>query len=94
MRTTLDSSDYQQILMIDVYPAEVNWALLIDDITRHGIVPAQQAAMLGKGWSTLQRWLHGSEPRFAHGHQLLALHQKVCGPDLTIRRFEQMSYGE
>ena len=94
MKSTIDSTDYTQILDIDVFPLEVNWATLIDDITRRGYTPARQAAMLGKGWSTFQRWLNGTEPRFAHGHALLILHQKICGPELTCERFRQMNFGD
>jgi hypothetical protein len=94
MQTTLQTSDYQQVLSVDVYPLEVDWPLLIDDITRHGVTPSRQADMLGKGWSTFQRWLHGTEPRFRHGHALLILHQKICGPELTLQRFSQMNLGE
>lgn len=94
VNATISSSDYQQILQIDVFPLEVSWTTLIDDMTRKGYTPTRQAAMLGKGWSTFQRWLNGTEPRFRHGHALLVLHQKICGPELTKLRFTQMSLSD
>ncbi len=92
---TANSSDYTEtlpILEFDIEPANINWALLINDMKKAGISGPEQAISLGYQWSTLQRWWQGSEPSFNKGHSLLILHAKTCGITLTHQRLRESIY--
>lgn len=89
---TASSSDYVHTLPVsefDIDPANVNWALLINDMKDAGLSGSKQALSIGSQWSTLQRWWQGSEPSFKYGHSLLILHAKTCGLTLTHQRLRE-----
>jgi hypothetical protein len=68
-----------------IYPRILDWAQIMRDIADH-ISYTQVANILGVGWSTVQRWRTGSEPRHSMGSALLMVHAKYCGSDLTRQR--------
>ena len=86
LSTTIGSSDYLHVLTLNVYPKEIDWAVISDDIKGSGLCYFRQAIALGKEWSTLQKWRNGAQPRFCDGHALLMLHTKICGEELTKKR--------
>jgi hypothetical protein len=72
-----------------VYYREIDWVQIIEDIKDHGCVYFDICRQLGVGWSTLQGWRKGSEPRFSTGSGLLMMHAKICGTRLTKQRVDE-----
>ena len=62
------------------------WALLSQDMQDRGMSIQRQAMELDRPYSTVYRWVDGSEPRFEEGLLLLELHSQVCGHELTHER--------
>lgn len=62
------------------------WALLSQDMQDRGMSIQRQAMELDRPYSTVYRWVDGSEPRFEEGLLLLELHSQVCGCALTHER--------
>jgi len=90
--TTANSSDYEWIISsIAIEPANMNWALLIEDMRSREIPIGKQAEMLNTSYSTLQRYWQGSEPGFSTGHAILILHSKICGINITQQRLRRFS---
>ena len=69
-----------------VYPRRVNWVQVIEDIYNAGINYNQISKQLGVGWSTVQGWRNGNEPRHSTGSSLLLIHTRACGSALTKQR--------
>lgn len=84
MNSTLGSTDY------DPSQWNINWRLIADDIRDAGLNYGKQASVLGLKWSTLQRWVNGSEPKYSIARSWLVLHTHMCGSDKTQMRFEEL----
>lgn len=69
--------------------ARMNWHLIVADIRQVGCSGYQIARMMQVEWSTVQRWSNGSEPGWTYGHELLRLHEQLCGKNMTQLRLEQ-----
>jgi len=69
-----------------VYPREIDWAQITLDISQHGMTYSGISKCLGVGWSTVQRWRKGAEPRTSFGNALLLVHARTCGGELTRQR--------
>ncbi len=90
MQSIVSSSDYVMYVSVDVQTVDINWRDIIEDNYNIGGLPyTHQALAIGKEWSTLQRWLHGSQPSFAAGMALLALHSRQCGHEMTLQRLRE-----
>jgi hypothetical protein len=76
---SMDQGDY-------IYPREINWVQVIEDIRNATGSYSIICKKMGTGWSTLQRWRTGSEPRFADGSGLLLIHAQHCGQAQTKQR--------
>ena len=63
MQTIISSSI--PIPSIDIFPRRVDVRTLADDLTANGLKYSIQAESLGVGWSTYQRWLAGTEPKYS-----------------------------
>lgn len=87
MQATAKSTDYLYILDIDITPLHIDWTVITHDLKEHHYPYLRQAYAIGRGWSSFQAILNGSQPRFGDGHALLILHTKVCGTRLTEKRF-------
>lgn len=72
--------------VIDIYPADIEWRLIIEDIRGKGLSYYAQAKAIGVTKSTLDKWRHGSPPNHAYGEAALELHARVCGFELTLQR--------
>jgi len=89
MYATAQTTDYQHVLMFDVFPLKIDFSKIIEDIKQSGMNYSQQAVSIGRGFSTLQRWKNGAQPQFTTGHALLILHTKICGPEKTHERINE-----
>lgn len=90
--STLSSSGC--VSQIDIYPKQVNWRRILDDMKEHGLSYSAQAEALGRGWSSYQCYLDGGEPRYGNGAAILRLHVNICGIELTMRRIEEAEMRE
>jgi len=92
LNTTANSSDYEWIISsIAREPANMNWALLIQDMRERKVSINQQAEILDTTYSKIQRYWQGSEPGFSTGHAILILHSKICGINITQQRLRRFS---
>jgi hypothetical protein len=69
-----------------VYPREINWVRIIEDIKKESGTYSIVCKALGTPWSTLQGWRQGAEPGFTAGTGILLVHSHVCGKEKTQRR--------
>lgn len=68
-------------------PVRINFRQCADDIKESaGITYVDQARLIGKEWSTVQRWHNGAQPGHADAEMFLTLHSHACGPALTEQR--------
>lgn len=74
---------------LEIYPPRVEWAQIGADLKQAGVPYSGQAEAIGKKWSTMERWLQGSEPRWSNAIAWLALHSRVCGTALTELRIQE-----
>ncbi len=83
MNSTFSSTAYE--------PSQwrLNWHGVAEDISQAGIKFTQQAIMLGREWSTFQRWLQGTEPKYSDAHAWLTLHTHMCGTAATQKRLNE-----
>lgn len=81
-RVTFASSDYVTI-------APLPWELIFEDLRAENITPVQVAELLDKSWSTVQRYLNGTEPKESVANAILELHSRYCGIEKTIERKSQ-----
>jgi hypothetical protein len=70
---------------------KIDWKTIIEDMKHRDYPYSKQAEAIGRGWSSFQGIMRGCSPRFADGHALLILHAKVCGTQLTEKRFIEFS---
>lgn len=62
------------------------WRAMADDMKAAGLSYNRQASCLGLGFSTYQRYLDGTEPKYSIGTVIKALHLQVCGQSLHTLR--------
>lgn len=62
------------------------WLKMAIDMHNRGMTYSRQAAEIDKEWSTYQRWLNGSEPRYWDALLIIELHTLVCGKEMTRLR--------
>lgn len=74
------------------YPKKLDWTLIFDDLVMHGISPYQVAILIGQGWSSVQRWREGTEPKYSIGVSILRVHSKYCGDALTDKRLAEIQH--
>lgn len=72
-----------------VFPREINWIQIIEDIKAEYGTYSCIAKALGVEWSTVQGWRQGCEPRFTNGSGLLMIHAKICGGKRTQQRIAE-----
>lgn len=72
---------------IIVFRHRISWTAVLSDLHTHGVTGYRVGALLGCGWSTVQRWRSGSEPGHSYGAALLELHERFCGKPMTQKRF-------
>jgi hypothetical protein len=89
LKTVISSTEYFNLLYVDVCPVKVDWKILAEDIKATGIPFWKQAHAIGCEWSTMQKWLKGSTPLFHTGHAFLILHSKQCGMEWTETRLKE-----
>lgn len=65
---------------------KIDWRQIFNDMKAKGFSKTRAALTLGKEWSTVQRWVNGSDPAHLEGERILRLHELVCGADLTAQR--------
>ena len=61
-----------------VYPEQVSWGQIFDDLKQNDVRPGQIAELIGIPQSSLQRIREGVEPRYSIGESLLQLHSRYC----------------
>ncbi len=79
-KTSIPSSNF------DISPNRVDWNSIAQDLKQAGLSYSMQADLIGHGWSTMQRWLAGAEPKHSDGVAWLQLHANVCGENQTHLR--------
>lgn len=62
------------------------WRIMAQDMEQRGMSLCRQAAEIDKEWSTYQRWLNGSQPRYFDALLIIELHSMVCGKEITQSR--------
>lgn len=62
------------------------WYQMAIDMQERGMTFSRQAAEIDKEWSTYQRWLNGSQPRYFDALLIIELHSMVCGKEITQSR--------
>jgi len=72
-----------------VYPKKLPWIEIFKDLEKHGANPSTVGELIGVGWSTLQKWRSGTEPKYSVGISILTLHTRYCGEDLTNQRITE-----
>ena len=77
-----DTTDY-------AYTYPINWDQIFRDINRTGICNARLCQLIGKRYSSLQRWLEGTEPKEHVARAILTIHARYCGENLTRQRIEE-----
>jgi len=81
------STQFESIEVDDsVYTRVIDFPRVIEDIKASGPSYFDTCRMTGVGWSTLQGWRKGCEPRHSAGNSLLLVHAKHCGSTLTQQR--------
>ena len=65
--------------LYDLSQWRLDWRQIAHNIRETGMSFRQQAETLGLEWSTYQRYLEGSEPKYSQGNALLTLHANMCG---------------
>ena len=91
MNSTFSSTDYEASQWC------LNWRQIAEDIRGQqikqnhftGMSFVQQAKTLGLEWSTYQRYLEGSEPKYSQANALLRLHSDMCGEASTQKRLSE-----
>jgi len=71
------------------YPKKLPWIEIFKDLEKHGVTPSMAGELIGAGWSTLQKWRSGTEPKHSIGISILTLHTRYCGEDLTNQRITE-----
>lgn len=66
----------------------VRWTDVMADLNAAGVSGYRVANLLACEWSTVQRWMQGSEPRHSYGAALLELHTRYCGACATQQRLK------
>lgn len=69
-----------------VYPKRLPWDKILNDLKDAGVTPSETAELIGSGWSSLQTWRKGVEPRYSVGVSILTIHTRYCGEELTNQR--------
>lgn len=64
----------------------VDWRAVLEDLRGCECSGYRLAALLGIEWSTVQRWLQGSEPRHSYGVAILEVHTRFCGAAMSQQR--------
>lgn len=72
--------------MLGKAPATPDWPAILADIHAAGVSYRQQAILLEVEYSTLQRWLQGTEPKYWMGNEILAMLLRTCGAEQHARR--------
>jgi len=72
-----------------VYPKKLSWDNIFIDLDKAGVTPSEISELLGVGWSTLQKWRNGTEPKYSVGVSILTIHARYCGEDSTFERITQ-----
>lgn len=72
-----------------VYPKKIDWCQIFDDLNSAGVSPYQVGILIGQGWSSVQRWKTGTEPKYSVGVSILFVHARHCGGELTDQRLEE-----
>ena len=75
----------------------INWPRIIEDIRGEqighnkfsGLSFCQQANALELGFSTFQKYLQGTEPRYSTAKAILQLHTDMCGSASTLKRLSE-----
>lgn len=89
MNSTIGTSEVYVYVEMDVVPVKVDFGELMRDMHEKGVPYTHQALSIGKEWSTLQMWMKGAQPRFSSGLALLALHSRICGQQMTLKRLRE-----
>ena len=66
-----------------VYPVEIDWKRLFEELRRFGWTPYKVALTLCVDPPLTYGWAQGKEPRHAYGAALLVLHRTVCGDEYS-----------
>ena len=61
-----------------IYPEEINWCEIFDDLEKNDIRPCHITELIGITGSSLQKNRQGSEPRYSVGKAILTLHSRYC----------------
>lgn len=79
----------------EIFPPEINWRQVVDDLRDHGCTGYRVAQLLNVQWSTVQNWRDNPdvELRYGLGRALLRLHSQFCGAALTTRRLSEGEVG-
>lgn len=82
-RSVIPSSDY-------VYPTVLPWRSIFNDLHNAGCSPYRLSLLIGRGWSTVQRWVYdGIEPRESYARAILMIHSRYCGEQATQKRLQE-----
>lgn len=71
-----------------IFPRRLPWHLIFIDMQKAGVAYSRQANLLGIPWGTFHTWLQpdSPEPRHSLAVAILAMHEAVCGRELSEKR--------